>query len=104
MKQLAAMPDALPLVNDTFTYSGKEVRWRAEFQSGVVLIGFFPHSYFRHEQSTTTWDEEKIFGCHCDSSWAVGLGSGETQAPEWFGYDCSQSLFTTKNSLLYVSY
>jgi hypothetical protein len=26
----------------------------------------------------------------CDSSWAVGLGSGERQASEWFGHDCSK--------------
>mmetsp|Transcript_19420 Transcript_19420/g.77336 ORF Transcript_19420/g.77336 Transcript_19420/m.77336 type:complete len:106 (-) Transcript_19420:160-477(-) len=30
-----------------------------------------------------------IFGCVCDSSWPVGLGAGERQEPEWFGYDCS---------------
>jgi len=27
----------------------------------------------------------------CDSSWTVGLDSGETQEPEWFGPDCSLS-------------
>ena len=37
----------------------------------------------------STWDEDKIFGCVCESSWSVGLGSGETQEPEWFGPDCS---------------
>lgn len=36
-----------------------------------------------------TWDEEMIYGCVCDSSWEVGLGSGQTQEPEWFGPDCS---------------
>ena len=63
MKQMAKQPDALPLTNLTFDYAGKE--------------------------STTTWDEEKMFGCLCDSSWTVGLGDGERQTPEWFGYDCS---------------
>ena len=63
MKQLAQQMDALPLTNTTSDYTGKE--------------------------STTTWDEEKIFGCLCDSSWTVGLGDGERQTPEWFGYDCS---------------
>ena len=29
------------------------------------------------------------YGCVCDSSWTVGLGSGERQEPEWFGADCS---------------
>ena len=61
MKQLAAQSDALPLVNETFDYTGKE--------------------------STITWDEEKIFGCLCDSAWTVGLDAGQRQTPEW-GYDC----------------
>lgn len=41
----------------------------------------------------TTWDEDKIFGCVCESQWPVGLGSGETQEPEWFGPDCSLRKF-----------
>lgn len=40
-------------------------------------------------EATTTWDENKIYGCVCDSSWTVGLSSGETQIGEWFGVDCS---------------
>jgi len=63
MKQLSTMTDALPLVNKTYLYTGKE--------------------------ETTTWDEDKIYGCLCDSSWPVGLGNGERQSPEWYGYDCS---------------
>ena len=63
MKQLAAQSDALPLVNETVDYTGKE--------------------------STITWDEEKIFGCLCDSAWTVGLDAGQRQTPEWYGYDCS---------------
>ena len=30
-----------------------------------------------------------IHGCICDSSWTVGLNSGEKQVGEWFGPDCS---------------
>ena len=30
-----------------------------------------------------------IYGCVCDSSWPVGLGSGQVQQAEWFGPDCS---------------
>ncbi len=41
------------------------------------------------EDDTVTWDEEMIYGCVCDSAWEVGLGSGQTQEPEWFGPDCS---------------
>ena len=39
--------------------------------------------------TTTTWDEDRGYACSCDSSWTVGLGSGERQASEWFGRDCS---------------
>ncbi len=41
-------------------------------------------------KGSTTWDEDGIYGCVCESGWVVGYGSGETQAPEWFGADCSQ--------------
>ena len=62
MKVMATMTNALPLSAAT-TYTGAE--------------------------ATTTWDEDKIFGCVCDSSWAVGLASGERQKSEWFGPACS---------------
>jgi hypothetical protein len=62
VQQMALMSDALPLSSQT-TYQG------------------FP--------DTITWDEEMVYGCVCDSTWAVGLGDGERQEPEWFGPDCS---------------
>lgn len=62
MKQLAKLSNALPLS---------------------------PNSYYEGEEDSTTWDEDMSFGCVCDSSWDVGLYSGETQVPEWFGPDCS---------------
>lgn len=40
-------------------------------------------------QSSTTWDENKIYGCVCDSAWTVGYGPGQYQATQWFGADCS---------------
>lgn len=40
-------------------------------------------------ETTTTWDEEKISGCLCDSSWTVGFDATETQLAEYFGPDCS---------------
>ncbi len=40
-------------------------------------------------EATSTWDENKIFGCVCDSTWTVGFGSAETQTTSWFGPDCS---------------
>lgn len=39
--------------------------------------------------TTTTWDANAMTGCLCDSSWDVGMASGQTQFPEWFGADCS---------------
>eukprot|EP01038_Epipyxis_sp_PR26KG_P012786 gene12786-17143_t len=48
-----------------------------------------PNTYYEGDEDSTTWDEDKLFGCVCDSSWTVGLGNGETQEPEWFGPDCS---------------
>lgn len=71
MKQLARRSDALPLNANTY-YEGSE--------------------------DTTTWDEARIFGCVCDSAWTVGLASGETQEPEWFGADCSQRHCPTGNN------
>lgn len=35
------------------------------------------------------FDSGRIFGCVCDSSWAVGLEAGDVQESEWFGPDCS---------------
>jgi len=61
MKRMAEITSAMPLSAAT-TYTGSE--------------------------DTTTWDEEKTYGCVCDSSWTVGLGSGETQQSEYFGPDC----------------
>jgi hypothetical protein len=62
MKQLARTSNALPLA---------------------------PNTYYEGAENGATWDENKVYGCVCDSSWAVGLGDGETQEPEWFGPDCS---------------
>lgn len=63
MKDLAQLPNALPLNANTY-YEGYE--------------------------STITWDEDMSYACLCDSSWDVGLASGQTQEPEWFGPDCSK--------------
>ena len=41
-------------------------------------------------KTTTTWDQDRVFGCACDSAWAVGAGPGELQATEYFGADCSR--------------
>ena len=70
MKRMAEMTSALPLSVAT-TYTGSE--------------------------DTTTWDETKIYGCVCDSTWTVGLGSGQTQEPQFFGPDCSLQRCPTGN-------
>lgn len=50
-----------------------------------------PNSFsYGGSEATTTWDENKIYACVCDSSWAVGLADDETQLAEWFGTDCSK--------------
>lgn len=62
IKQMAQMSNALPLGANT---------------------------YYEGDEDFSTWDEDMTYGCVCDSSWEVGLGSGEKQQPEWFGADCS---------------
>lgn len=52
IKQMARMGNALPLSANTF-YEG--------------------------DSDSTTWDEDMIYGCVCDSSWDVGLGFGQRQ-------------------------
>lgn len=39
------------------------------------------------------WDADIVHGCVCDSSWSVGLGSTDTQLAEYFGADCSMSMY-----------
>jgi hypothetical protein len=69
MKILASRPDAMPL--------SAPAKYQEVLTLGSVALN-------------TPWDDEKIFGCLCDSEWPVGLGSGQRQASEWFGPDCSQ--------------
>ena len=64
MQQYAAEATAFPLRN-TLTFS------------------------YLNDGTSNTWDATMIRGCLCDSSWSVGLDTGETQLAEWFGPDCS---------------
>jgi hypothetical protein len=64
MRELAVQPGAFPLSPPT-TYEG--------------------------DVTATTWDQDRIQGCLCDSTWPVGLGAGESQLSQWFGPDCSRS-------------
>eukprot|EP01041_Mallomonas_annulata_P009196 gene9196-19063_t len=62
MRQMAISDNALPL-NINTNYDGYE--------------------------GSSTWDENMIFGCVCESEWPVGLGYAQRQQAQWFGPDCS---------------
>eukprot|EP00602_Paraphysomonas_sp_CaronLab_P000857 CAMPEP_0185030848 /NCGR_PEP_ID=MMETSP1103-20130426/17941_1 /TAXON_ID=36769 /ORGANISM="Paraphysomonas bandaiensis, Strain Caron Lab Isolate" /LENGTH=634 /DNA_ID=CAMNT_0027566127 /DNA_START=316 /DNA_END=2221 /DNA_ORIENTATION=+ len=49
------------------------------------------HTYYAQEVDGDTWDAKSVMGCLCDSSWAVGLGAGETQLAEFFGPDVNSA-------------
>ena len=53
-------------------------------------VPFGPATVYGGFPDTTTWDEEKIYGCVCDSLWRVGFGVGEEQMTQYFGPDCSK--------------
>ncbi|ETM42172.1 hypothetical protein L914_12138 [Phytophthora nicotianae] len=63
MRELAAAPSAFPLS---------------------------PPTKYEGDVTATTWDQDRIQGCLCDSSWPVGLGAGESQLSQYFGPDCSR--------------
>ncbi|RLN53156.1 hypothetical protein BBJ28_00003445 [Nothophytophthora sp. Chile5] len=50
-----------------------------------------PAATYGGDVTATTWDQDRIYGCLCDSSWAVGLAAGQSQLSQWFGADCSRS-------------
>ena len=58
------------------------------FEGGIYPLGSTTFSYSGAETSTT-WDQDKSFGCLCHSSWPVGLLAGQSQLGEWYGADCS---------------
>ena len=47
--------------------------------------------------SGQAWDHDVMYGCLCDSSWAVGFAAGQTQLSEFFGP--GQSSHSCVNSL-----
>ena len=51
---------------------------------------FGPAATYGGAPQGATWDEDKIYGCVCDSAWPVGFGAGETQATQYFGAACAQ--------------
>lgn len=44
--------------------------------------------YYRTTVDSSTWDGDSSRACVCDSTWSVGLGSGQTQLAEFFGPAC----------------
>lgn len=68
MSKLARTATALPLRNSTS----------------------LDQNYYSTDVDGNTWDAQSMMGCVCDSSWAVGLGRGETQLPEFFGPSCEK--------------
>lgn len=59
-------------------------------EANAVPVGNSGNVQYGGNEATTTWDQDKVYGCVCDSTWAVGFHSGETQVPLWFGADCSK--------------
>ena len=45
---------------------------------------------------TWSWDQDSMLACVCDSSWEVGLGSGQRQSSTYFGFDCSLRTYCLK--------
>ncbi|GMH97852.1 hypothetical protein TrVE_jg3183 [Triparma verrucosa] len=78
IRQLSSMLDAMPLSDPTdYANTGKHYPIYGGGREGNTGgIG------------NVTWDERTLYKCHCDSTWAVGLGSGETQEAEYFGDAC----------------
>ena len=102
MRELATRSDALPLSNQSTYrgYAGKKARVRAPRAAGERNGHHPPRGGWGASarrgpdgapvaQDSSTWDADLSIGCHCDSAWPVGLGPGETQAPEWFDAACS---------------
>ena len=58
------------------------------FEGGMYPLTSSTFSY-SGSSTSTTWDEEKSYGCLCHSSWPVGLLPGQSQLGEWYGPDCS---------------
>jgi hypothetical protein len=59
----------------------------------AIMLNAFPLSAaasYKSAEDSLTWDQDRIYGCVCDSLWTVGLAAGQRQQSQWFGYDCSQ--------------
>ncbi|KAG7396510.1 hypothetical protein PHYBOEH_002163 [Phytophthora boehmeriae] len=61
----------------------------SEMAAATNAFPLSPATTYGGDVTATTWDQDRIYGCLCDSSWPVGLGAGESQQSQWFGPDCS---------------
>ncbi|KAE9346734.1 hypothetical protein PR003_g7286 [Phytophthora rubi] len=69
----------------------------SEMAAAKNALPISPPTTYGGGQFSSTWDADRIFGCVCDSAWAVGTASGELQATEYFGADCSKQHCPTGN-------
>ncbi|EGZ20698.1 hypothetical protein PHYSODRAFT_328782 [Phytophthora sojae] len=69
----------------------------SEMAAAKNALPISPPTTYGGGQFSSTWDADRIFGCVCDSGWAVGTASGELQATEYFGADCSKRHCPTGN-------
>ncbi|CEG47122.1 Teneurin-1 and related extracellular matrix proteins, contain EGF-like repeats [Plasmopara halstedii] len=61
-----------------------------ELAAEVSAFPLSPSTKYEGDVAATTWDQDRIHGCLCDSGWPVGLGAGESQLSQYFGPDCSR--------------
>ncbi|KAK1941657.1 Tenascin-X [Phytophthora citrophthora] len=60
-----------------------------EMAAAKNALPISPPTTYGSDPFSNTWDADRIFGCVCDSGWAVGTARDEVQATEYFGADCS---------------
>ncbi|KAL3668315.1 hypothetical protein V7S43_006407 [Phytophthora oleae] len=61
-----------------------------EMAAAKNALPISPPTTYGSDPFSSTWDADRIFGCVCDSGWAVGTAGDEVQATEYFGADCSK--------------
>ncbi|KAG6598173.1 uncharacterized protein IUM83_09350 [Phytophthora cinnamomi] len=69
----------------------------SEMAAAKNALPISPPTTYGGGQFSSTWDADRVFGCVCDSGWAVGTASGELQATEYFSADCSKRHCPTGN-------
>jgi hypothetical protein len=79
IKTLQRHKDALPLRTATYNYRFYSVNSTGGFDFRNVTAMNIP---------AKAWDDDTHYACVCDSSWSVGLQSGDKQQAEYFGPFC----------------